>query len=445
MTWRLKEAGLLALVALVFATGWASEVVAQLGRLAPGWERTPLELLGLLLLAHLALGLLRFRGDEVLLPLAALLCAVGLLVLNYLDPREERAQLLWVALGLAVMLVVIFGLPDVHVLQHYKYSAAAAGLLLLAVTALFGREINGARLWLGVGPFQFQPSELMKVLLVIFMAAYLDERREILSRASYRWHTLKLSPWPYLVPLILLWGLSLLLLLWQKDLGATVLMLGIALAMIYAATGRKTFVGAGVLLLLINVLVTYRLFGYVHERIQVWLHPWQLANGPSYQIVQALFALAAGGTTGAGLGRGHPGFIPFASTDFVFAATAEQLGLAGMLALLAVYLLFALRGVQVALEHDTSFGQLLAIGCAVVLALQCLVIVAGNMALIPLTGITLPFVSYGGSSMIVNFILLGLLLRLSTPRVISERWRRRPQAHRPAAARSAVLIDCPRG
>jgi cell division protein FtsW (lipid II flippase) len=225
---------------------------------------------------------------------------------------------------------------------------------------------------------------------------------------------LKLSPWPYLAPLLLLWGLSLLLLLWQKDLGATVLMLGIALSMMYVATGRKTFVGAGLLLLAINVLVTYKLFGYVHQRIDVWLHPWELANGPSYQIVQALYAVANGGASGAGLGRGSPGFIPFASTDFAFAAAAEQLGFAGSLALLVIYLMLVLKGLQIGVTQPTIFGQLLGVGCSMVLALQCLVIVAGNLALIPLTGITLPFVSYGGSSLVVNFLLTGILLRLSS-------------------------------
>ncbi|HLY65036.1 MAG TPA: FtsW/RodA/SpoVE family cell cycle protein, partial [Chloroflexota bacterium] len=285
---------------------------------------------------------------------------------------------------------------------------------LLVVTAIFGREVNGARLWLGFGPFQFQPAELMKLLLVIFMAAYLEERRDILARADYRWGTLKLSPWPYLVPLLLLWGLSLLLLLWQKDLGATVLMMGIALSMMYVATGRKTFVGAGLLLLAINVVVTYKLFGYVHQRVEVWLHPWELADGPSYQIVQALYAIANGGASGTGFGRGYPGYIPSASTDFAFAAAAEQLGFAGALALLAIYLMLVLKGVQIGIAQPTTFSQLLGIGCAMVLALQCLVIVAGNLSLIPLTGITLPFVSYGGSSLVVNFLLLGLLLRLSS-------------------------------
>ncbi|MHB8619069.1 MAG: FtsW/RodA/SpoVE family cell cycle protein, partial [Chloroflexota bacterium] len=340
--------------------------------------------------------------------------------------------------GLGLMLLTIFGLPDVSVLRRYKYSAAALGILLLVITAALGREINGARLWLRLGPVQFQPSELMKLLLVVFMAAYLEERREILARASYRWQTLKLSPWPYLVPLFLLWGLSLLLLLWQKDLGATVLMLGIALSMIYVATGRKTFVLAGALLLLFNVLLTYKLFGYVHQRIEVWLHPWQLASGPSYQIVQALYAVANGGASGTGLGQGHPGYIPFASTDFVFAATAEQLGFAGMLAVLAMYLVLVLRGLQIAMAQSSAFGQLLGVGCSMVLALQCLVIVAGNLALIPLTGITLPFVSYGGSSLVTNFVLLGLLLRLSTPHVLTERLRRPPLPHLAGGGRSGV-------
>ncbi len=410
---RLRELWLLAIVGAAFAVGWAGETFAEAGQPTADWFRTPLFFGLLLLAAHALLVALRFRGDQSLLPLVAILSGLSLLVLRYLDPAQERAQFGWLVLGLAFMLATLVGLRDVGVLQGYKYTAAAVGIGLLIVTAIFGREINGARLWLGVGPFQFQPSELMKLLLVIFMAAYLEERREILARADYRWATLKLSPWPYLAPLLLLWGLSLLLLLWQKDLGATVLMLGIALSMMYVATGRKTFVGAGLLLLTVNVLVTYKLFGYVHQRIEVWLHPWELADGPSYQIVQALFAIANGGASGTGLGRGHPGFIPFASTDFVFAATAEQLGFAGMLALLAIYLTLVLKGLQIGLSQSSTFAQLLGVGCSMVLALQCLVIVAGNMSLIPLTGITLPFVSYGGSSLVVNFLLLGVLLRLS--------------------------------
>jgi cell division protein FtsW (lipid II flippase) len=413
MSLRLRELGLLLLVAATFVLGWAAESLALAGELSADWFRTPLNFSLLVLAVHLVLTAFRFRGDESLLPMVAILTAVGLLVLNYLEPAQERAQFGWLALGLALMLAVIFGLRDVSVLHRYKYTAAALGLGMLIVTAVFGREVNGARLWLGVGPLQFQPSELMKLLLVIFMAAYLEERREILARADYRWATLKLSPWPYLVPLFLLWGLSLLLLLWQKDLGATVLMLGIALAMMYVATGRKTFVGAGVLLLAVNVLVTYKLFGYVHQRIDVWLHPWELASGPSYQIIQALYAVSNGGASGAGLGRGHPGLIPFASTDFVFAATAEQIGFAGTLAVLAIYLTLVLKSLHIGLSQPAAFSQLLGVGCAMVLGLQCLVIVAGNLALIPLTGITLPFVSYGGSSLVVNFLLLGLLLRLS--------------------------------
>ncbi len=413
MALRLRELGLLLLVAATFALGWAAEALALAGKLSADWFRTPLYFSLLLLAVDLVLTAFRFRGDESLLPMVGILAAVGLLVLNYLEPAQQRAQFGWLALGLALMLAVIFGLRDVSVLHRYKYTAAALGLGMLIVTALFGREVNGARLWLGFGPLQFQPSELMKLLLVVFMAAYLEERREILARADYRWTTLKLSPWPYLVPLFVLWGLSLLLLLWQKDLGATVLMLGIALAMMYVATGRKTFVGAGVLLLAVNVLVTYKLFGYVHQRIDVWLHPWELASGPSYQIIQALYAVANGGASGTGLGRGHPGLIPFASTDFVFAAMAEQIGFAGTLAVLAIYLTLVLKSLHIGLSQPAAFSQLLGVGCAMVLGLQCLVIVAGNLALIPLTGITLPFISYGGSSLVVNFLLLGLLLRLS--------------------------------
>ena len=196
----MRELGLLALVIAAFAVGWAGESFAIAGKATADWWLTPLEFGVLLLATHVVLNLGRFNGDQSLLPMVGLLSGIGLLVLNYLEPAQERAQFGWLALGLGFMLATIFGLRNIAILQRYKYTAAALGIVLLIITAVFGREINGARLWLGIGPAQFQPSELMKLLLVIFMAAYLDERREILSRADYRWATLKLSPLPYLCP-----------------------------------------------------------------------------------------------------------------------------------------------------------------------------------------------------------------------------------------------------
>ncbi|MCL5946669.1 MAG: FtsW/RodA/SpoVE family cell cycle protein, partial [Chloroflexi bacterium] len=303
---------------------------------------------------------------------------------------------------------------DLWWLSRFKYTFALAGFLLLLATALFGREVNGARLWLGFGPLQFQTTELMKVVLVIFMAGYLEERRELLTLAEHRWRGIRIPPLEYFGPLGVLWLASLLSLLWQRDLGGTLLLLGVALAMLYVATERLSYVFGGIGLFLINVLVTYHFFAYVRTRINVWFDPWRYAHQQGYQIVQALYAVSSGGIFGPGIGRGYPGFIPAVYTDFIFAAISEELGLLGGFVVLTAFVLLVARALSIALRCSGTFEQLLAVGLAALLALQCLVIVAGNLEVIPLTGITLPFISYGGSSMAINFLIIGMLLRLSS-------------------------------
>ncbi|MGH2603248.1 MAG: FtsW/RodA/SpoVE family cell cycle protein, partial [Dehalococcoidia bacterium] len=269
------------------------------------------------------------------------------------------------------------------------------------------------RLWLGVGGFNFQVTEAMKVLLVIFLAGYLADRRLVLGSVTRRWRTFRVPTLPYLLPLGVIWALTFLVLIWQRDLGAVLLLGGVTLLMIYAATNRVGFVVVGLLLVVLNVYVAYHTFGYVQERVDVWLHPLSQADGGGYQIAQSLYALGHGGLLGAGLGSGFPEYIPAVHTDFVFAAIGEELGVAGAFGMLALYVLLTVRGLRIALLQLSDFGTLLALGCTGILALQSLVIVAGNLALIPITGITLPFVSYGGSSILANFVMLGILLRLS--------------------------------
>jgi cell division protein FtsW (lipid II flippase) len=364
-------------------------------------------------LAHVAITLLTPDADQALLPLAAMLSALGLVFVARLEPELSGRQIAWYFIGVVAMAAVLVLLPDPRVLRRYQYLAATIGLALMVVTAAIGQEINGSRLWLGFGGFNFQVTEAMKVLLVVFLAGYLADRRLLLASATRRWRSFRVPTIPYLLPLGVVWVLTFLVLIWQRDLGAMMLLAGVTLLMLYVASGRVGFIAIGVVLVVLNVWVSYRFFAYVRTRIDIWLHPLSEAQDRGYQMAQALFALGHGGLLGAGIGSGFPEYIPAVHTDFVFAAIGEELGAAGAFAVIGLYVLLTARGLRITLLQQTDFGMLLALGLTLILALQSLVIIGGNLGMIPITGITLPFVSYGGSSILANFIMLGLLLRLS--------------------------------
>ncbi|MHB8577777.1 MAG: FtsW/RodA/SpoVE family cell cycle protein [Dehalococcoidia bacterium] len=377
---------------------------------------------GLFLLAHFALSLLSPEADQVLLPIAAMLSAVGVVFALRLAPDNAglvHKQLIWLGLGLALMLATVVGLQRYAVLRDYKYIAAFAGIGLMAVTAVIGKEINGSRLWLGAGGFYFQVTEAMKLLLVLFLAGYLADRRYLLAGVSRQWRSFRVPTLPYLIPLAIIWGFTLALMAWQHDLGAMLLLMGVTLLMLYVATGRWAFVIAGLIVVVLNVYLASHLFGYVRVRIDLWLHPLTHVHDTGYQIAQSVYAFAGGGVLGTGIGRGYPGFIPVVQTDFIFAAIGEELGTAGAMALIAIYVVLTLRGLRIGVRQPADFGMLLAVGVTAILGVQAIIIAAGDLALIPITGITLPFVSYGGSSIVVNFILIGILLRLSTSRPVA--------------------------
>ena len=372
-------------------------------------------LTALFLISHLVLVAARVRGDQLLLPLVATLTGIGLLLLTRLAPALAPRQLLWAVVGNVAMLVIVAGPWGTRLLERYKYTYAAAGIALVALTLVFGVDPNGSgmRLWLGAGPVLFQPSEILKVLLVVFFAGYLVEKREVLATQRLRWGPFRLPPFPYLAPLVAMWGLSLFLLVWQRDLGTALLFFGVFLVMLYVAVGQAWYVLAGTVLFLAGGTVCYFLFAHVRLRVELWLNPWVDPLNRSYQIAQALYATGSGGVMGAGLGQGYPLYIPAVYTDFPFVALAEEGGLVAVLALLLLYALLITRGLQVALRARLPFNRLLATGLASVFGLQTLVIVGGNLKVIPLTGVTLPFVSYGGSSLLAGFIILGILLRMS--------------------------------
>jgi cell division protein FtsW (lipid II flippase) len=412
---RLTELVLLIPAALVVLSGLALVSLAFTGKMSLSALQPGLVYAGALVVTYAVLVAARFAGDQVLLPIAAVLAALGLVLVQRLAPALAGRQLAWVLLGLALCLGIALGLRDLGILKRYRYLWALAGLGLVAATFFLGVDVGGSgdRLWLGIGPLVFQPSELLKVFLVIFLASYLEERRELLARAVYRLGPLRLPPLPYLGPLAVMWGISLALLVAQRDLGAALLFFGIYLAMLFMASGKASYVLAGLGLFLAGSWVTWRLFPHVQARVSVWLNPWAQAASSGYQTVQGLLAFASGGILGVGLGYGYPGYIPAVHTDFVLAAIGEEMGLAGALAVLVLYLLLVYRGFHVALRAHDPFAQLLAAGLTATLALQTLIIVAGNLKVIPLTGITLPFVSYGGSSLVTNFVIIGLLLRIS--------------------------------
>src|SRR3990172_641669 len=415
----LANLGLAAQAGVLVVAGLALLSLVQTGRwalvdLAPG-----LIYAALLLVTLIALMLAGYGREGGLLALGGALSGLGLLMAYRLGGTElGNRQLLWTALGIGLSLTICLALRDVALLRRHKYTWAVLGVLQVTLTFLLCRDPNesGVRLWLGLGPLQFQPSEFLKVMLVIFFAGYLEENREIMARGRLSLGFLKLPPLAHLLPLGMMWLLSMLVLLIQRDFGAAILFFGLFLAMLYVATARVSYLLAGSGAFLVGAALAYRSVGIVQGRVEAWLDPWSQAAGHGYQTIQGLISLASGGILGSGLGQGRPDFVPAAYTDLVLAAIGEELGFLGTLAVLLIYLLLVHHGYRVAIAADRPFDRLLAAGLTTVLALQTLTIMGGTLRLLPLTGIPLPFLSYGGSSLITNFAILGLLLKIAAGR-----------------------------
>ena len=396
--------------------------------------------------AHLAVRRLAPRADATILPIASLLLGLGFVMLTRLDLHPDRdsqhnpiyvapTQAVWIAVGVGAFIVTLLLVRNARSLSTYKYTflLLGVGALLLPLVPGLGATINGARLWIRIGGFTIQPGEMAKVLLVIFFAAYLVEKRELLSSGSRRLGRLHLPDPKHLGPLLVPWALSILIMVQQKDLGSSLLFFAVFMAMLYIATRRSAYVLVGGALFAGAVVVTYQLFAHVQERVTIWLNPWtddpvfcaqtgELAlrqDCGSFQLVKSLYSIGNGGFAGTGLGKGTftttggDPIIPYLNTDFIYSAIAQELGLVGAAALLLVYMLIVARGFRIALLTQDGFSKLLAVGLTFAFALQTFIIVGGVLRVIPLTGITLPLVSYGGSSVVANFILLALLLLVS--------------------------------
>lgn len=406
----------LKLLAGAIILSWAALAAARFSK--PGVSITWLAAAGLLFAAiyvttHVCLKKWAPHADPLILPIIALLTGLSLTMVFRLNAPLAIKQFAWVIVGNAVFVGLIAGVKNYRALANYKYLLGLSGLVFLFSTIRLGSGFLEPNLWLNIGPFSFQPSEIAKILIVIFFAAYLSEKRELLSVFTRKIGAISVPDLKHLGPMLMFWVISLGLLVIQKDIGASLLFFGLFLVMLYVATGRGIYTAIGSLLFAVGATFTAKVFSHVATRIQIWLNPWADPTGKSYQLVQSLYAIGSGGVWGSGLGRGYPNLIPVVTTDFIFSAFGEEIGLVGIIALLGLYLVFVGRGLNIAVKTNDEFGKLLAVGLTAVFAIQTFVIVGGVTRLVPLTGITLPYLSYGGSSILANFILAGLLINIS--------------------------------
>ncbi len=412
---RTVELGLLVLASIITVAAYG---LTSLGR-AASLPTNIVPFLGvvvaLLMLGHLLVRFFAPQADGLLLPVAALLNGFGYVMIARLNPDLADSQSAWTFLGLLAFGLTLMVLDDPRRLQPYRYSLALAGviLLLLPLLPFLGVEINGARIWLHIGPFSIQPGEFAKILFAAFLAGYLVDKRELLMVSNRRLGPLHIPDFKHFGPLLLAWGVALLVMVAQRDLGSSLLFFTLFVVMVYLATSRVAYVLTGIVMFGFGASVAYRMFDHVQRRVEIWIDPFADSKDRGFQIVEAAFALADGGLTGTGLGRGTPGKIPYASTDMIFAAFGEELGLVGATAILILFLFLVAAGFRVATQAVSPFEQLLAGGLTALLGFQAFVIIGGVLRVLPLTGVALPFVSYGGSSLISNYVILGILVRIS--------------------------------
>ncbi len=368
------------------------------------------------------------EADPMILPIAVILNTLGLSMIYRLDlgaiandnPEQFGSrQIIWTMVAMTVAALVIIYVPSHLFLRRYVYVSMLIGIALLLAPSLplIGRSINGARLWIGIGPFTFQPGELAKIALTVFFAGYLVTRRESLALTGREILGMRIPRARELGPILVIWAASLIVLVLQRDLGTSLLYFGLFIVLVYVATGRAIYVVVGLTMFLTGALVASRLMGYVSGRIDSWLNPFDQANydavGGSYQLAQGIFGLAHGNLLGTGLGGGIPHLVPLAESDFIIASLGEELGLVGMFAILTLYLLFVSRGMRIGFNHPDDFSKLLATGLSFVIALQCFIVIGGVTRVVPLTGLTTPLLAAGGSSLLANWIIVGVLLRIS--------------------------------
>lgn len=434
---RTREARFLVPAALVVALGVATVATARAHALRAGPVVTVAIGLALLVVMHVALRLRAPQADPYVLPTVGVLTAIGMVTLYRINPDLARDQLVWLAVAAVVFVGVPLVMPDHRVLERYHYLIGILAVALLLLTAAFGTVIYGAKLWITLpGGQTVQPGEVVKVLIVIFLAGYMRDKRELLAVPTRRILGIPAPPMAVLGPMLVVLGLALALVAALNDFGTALMFFGVFLAMIYVATGRAAYVGVGAGLFLAGAVAIWAAVPRIQDRVDSWLHPFQDPQDRGYQMVQSLYALADGGVVGTGLGKGflvnesgRP-VIPFLETDFIFTAVGTELGFIGAMGVLALIMLLVARGFTIAARANDGFSKLLAAGLTTILALQAFIIVGGVVRLVPLTGVTLPFLSYGGSSVVTNFGIIAILLVIShrTDRPYRPRVKRRDRA-----------------
>jgi cell division protein FtsW (lipid II flippase) len=421
---RARNRELLALipVALLLTAGFAAVFAQENSKLGNLSLTYGAYFFAVCLATHIYLRIRLPHADPYLFPLMALLTAFGLVMIYRIDESLARDQANWFVFGLILFALTIQFLRDYEVLERYRYIIATVGILLLLAPRLpgIGEQVNGAYLGVKIGPISFQPSEFAKLAIVVFLASYLRENREVLIVGARRVLGVTLPPIKHFGPMLVVWGASMLLLVFIRDLGTSLMFFAAFLALLYVATGRFSFVVIGMILFLLGAWFIVATVPHVHERVDIWLHPYNEPQNSGYQILQSIFAQADGGLFGKGFGQALitvPGtdhtMLPAAQTDTIYSLIVNELGLFGACGLIATYLLITARGFKVALLANDGFSKLLATGLTAVFAIQAFVIIGGVTRVIPLTGVTLPFVSYGGSSIVANFVLLAMLLLVS--------------------------------
>lgn len=418
--------------------------------------------LALFAIAHLAVRKFAPYADPLILPCVALLNGLGLVMIYRLDlagaakalqsnAEFENAvpkQILWTTIALLMFLAVLYVIKDHRTLTRYGYTFGLIGLFLLVLPAVLpsaiAPTINGAKIWLRAGPISIQPGEFAKIAMLIFFAAFLVSKRDLFIAAGRRVLGVDLPRARDLGPILFCWGVSVMVLVAEKDLGSSLLFFGTVLVMLYVATERAIWIGVGVSLFVVGCLVAYQLFGHVQVRVAAWLDPFANYDTGGYQIAQSLFGLGTGGVGGTGLGAGRPDIVPFANSDFITAGIGEELGFIGLAAVLMVYMLLAMRGLRSAVAVRDTFGKLLGGGLSFALIMQVFVVVGGVTKLIPLTGITAPFLSQGGSSLLANYVLVALLLRISDAARRPQTGQKPKQVNQvPIAEAGTVMVERP--
>ena len=449
---RRTEGGLVALATAIAAGAYAIAYASP--RTDMSIARLPLmvSVLAMLFAAHVVVRLVAKGSDAFILPTAALLHGLGFVLIARLENRWADLQTVWSLVGVGAFIATLLILERPGDLRRWQWTSLAVGvgLLLLPMVPGLGFTSGGARIWVSLGPVNFQPGEFAKILLAVFFAAYLAERRTLIVQSERRVLGMGLPEPRHLAPIVVAWGVSVVVMVGQRDLGSSLLFFSLFVVMLWVATEKTGYLVVGLGLFMAGATAAYFMFDHVQSRVSVWLDPWSRYTTRGYQPARALFALGNGGTLGEGLGQGDPAVVPAAHNDFIFAAVGEELGMVGATAVLAAYVVLVGSGMRVALRAQRDFEKLLAVGLTTLFAVQTFIIVGGVLRVVPLTGVTLPFMSYGGSSLVANYVLIALLVRMSdstarslheVPDEVSVRerfavWRLRRAATRDSAANS---------